>query len=217
LASVIAPWSNGGRQFLWLVRKRDSFAAEVSQFNAISAITPIRFRQREQSVIIMKTFITCVIVLSAILWGSPGMALATRVIINLSDQRASLVEQGRITLVSPVASGKPGWQTPTGNFSIFSKDINHFSGNFGSVVDAYGRVVNSSATPGSYLPRGGHFDPRRCRTSWNSARQLGCTPDTSQDTLRPTDACGCLEISLLYFFSGFKSELQSRSSVALTI
>ena len=107
----------------------------------------------------MKTFITCVIVLSAILWGSPGMASATRVIINLSDQRASLVEQGRITLVSPIASGKPGWQTPTGNFSIFSKDINHFSGSFGSVVDAYGRVVNSSATPGSYLPRGGHYRP----------------------------------------------------------
>ncbi len=84
------------------------------------------------------------------------MASETRVIINLSDQRASLVEQGKITLVSPIASGKPGWQTPTGNFCIFNKDINHLSRSFGSVVDAYGRVVSSSATPSTYLPRGGH-------------------------------------------------------------
>jgi lipoprotein-anchoring transpeptidase ErfK/SrfK len=87
------------------------------------------------------------------------MASETRVIINLSNQRVLLVEQGRITLVSPIASGKPGWQTPTGNFSIFSKDINHLSRSFGSVVDAYGRVVNSSATPGTFLPRGDHYEP----------------------------------------------------------
>jgi len=87
------------------------------------------------------------------------MASQTRVIINLSDQRVSLVERGRITLISPIASGKPGWQTPAGNFSIFSKDINHLSRSFGSVVDAYGRVVNSSATPGTSLPRGDHYLP----------------------------------------------------------
>jgi lipoprotein-anchoring transpeptidase ErfK/SrfK len=107
----------------------------------------------------MKTFIHYVTIISALLWGSAGMASETKVIINLSDQRVSLVEQGRITLVSPIASGKPGWQTPTGNFSIFSKDINHLSRSFGSVVDAYGRVVNSSATPGTYLPRGDHYRP----------------------------------------------------------
>jgi hypothetical protein len=41
--------------------------------------------------------------------------LATRVIINLSDQRSSLIQQGRITLVSPMASGKPGWSTRDAN------------------------------------------------------------------------------------------------------
>ena len=87
------------------------------------------------------------------------MASETRVIINLSDQRVPLVQQGRITLVSPIASGKPGWSTPTGNFSIFNKDIDHRSRSFGSVVDAYGRMVNSNATPGSYVPRGGHYRP----------------------------------------------------------
>src|SRR5260221_809632 len=87
------------------------------------------------------------------------MASETRVIINLSDQRASLVEQGKRTRVHPIDSGKPGWQTPTGNFRILNKDITHLSRSFGSVVDAYGRVVSSSATPSTYLPRGGHDRP----------------------------------------------------------
>jgi hypothetical protein len=51
------------------------------------------------------------------------MAAESRVIINLSEQRAYLVEHSKVTLISPIASGKPGWQTPTGNFTIFSKDI----------------------------------------------------------------------------------------------
>jgi lipoprotein-anchoring transpeptidase ErfK/SrfK len=107
----------------------------------------------------MKTCLNYVIALSALLLGSPGMASQTRVIINLSDQRVSLVQQGRITLVSPIASGKPGWSTPRGNFSVFSKDIGHRSRSFGSVFDAYGRVVNSNATPSSHVPRGGHYQP----------------------------------------------------------
>ena len=107
----------------------------------------------------MKTCLNCVIALSALLLGSPGIASQTRVIINLSDQRVSLVQQGRITLVSPIASGKPGWSTPRGNFSVFNKDIDHRSRSFGSVVDPYGRVVNSNATPSSYVPRGGHYQP----------------------------------------------------------
>ena len=107
----------------------------------------------------MKTFANCVIALLTFLLENVGLASKTRVIVNLSDQRVSMVEQGRITLVSPIASGKPGWSTPTGNFRIFNKDIDHRSRSFGSVVDAYRRVVNSNATPSSHVPRGGHYEP----------------------------------------------------------
>jgi lipoprotein-anchoring transpeptidase ErfK/SrfK len=107
----------------------------------------------------MKTCCMCPIVLSALLWGSQALASETRVIINLSGQTVSLVQQGRITLMSPIASGKPGWSTPTGNFKIFNKDIDHQSRSFGLVVDGYGRVVNSNATPGSHVPRGCHYEP----------------------------------------------------------
>lgn len=107
----------------------------------------------------MKRYYHLVILLAAALVGSVGLASETKVIINLSDQRACLVEQGRITLVSPIASGKPGWSTPTGNFRILNKDVDHRSRSFGLVIDAYGRVVNANASPGSYVPRGGHYEP----------------------------------------------------------
>jgi len=87
------------------------------------------------------------------------MRSGTRVIINLSEQRAYLIEDGKVSLVSPIASGKPGWSTPTGNYSVISKDIDHRSQSFGLIVDNWGRIVSSSATPGSYVPRGSHYEP----------------------------------------------------------
>src|SRR6476660_2414870 len=74
-----------------------------------------------------------------------AMRLGTRVIINLSEQRAYLIEGGKVSLISPIASGKPGWSTPTGNFSVIRKDIDHRSQNFGEVIDGSGRMANSNA------------------------------------------------------------------------
>lgn len=83
----------------------------------------------------------------------------TRVIINLSEQRAYLIEGGKVSLVSPIASGKPGWSTPTGKFAIFTKDIDHRSQSFGLVLDGSGRIADSSATPNTYVPPGFHYQP----------------------------------------------------------
>src|SRR5258708_1094044 len=88
--------------------------------------------------------------LPAVIWTSVAGASETKVIVNLCEERAYLIEQGEVTLVSPIASGKPGWAAPTGNFRIFDKDLDHRSRSFGSVFDAYGRVVDSNATPGSH-------------------------------------------------------------------
>jgi lipoprotein-anchoring transpeptidase ErfK/SrfK len=83
----------------------------------------------------------------------------TRVIINLSEQRAYLIEAGKVSLISPIASGKPGWSTPTGSFSILSKDIAHRSQSFGSVVDGSGRITTLNATPSTYVPPGDYYQP----------------------------------------------------------
>src|ERR1700731_2441455 len=83
----------------------------------------------------------------------------TRVIINLSEQRAYLIENGKVSLISPIASGKAGWSTPTGNFSIMSKDIDHHSQSFGSVIDPSGSIADANATPGTHVPTGFHYQP----------------------------------------------------------
>jgi hypothetical protein len=139
----------------------------------------------------MKRFFQFFIALAAVLWAGTGMASQTRVVINLSEQKAYLIKQGKVILVSPISSGRRGWSTPTGHFRVFSKDIDHRSGSFGSVIDAAGRVINSNATPGSHVPRGGHFQPAPMRTTWNSARRLGCTAVIFLGTLRPMGAYGC--------------------------
>jgi len=53
-----------------------------------------------------------------------AFASENRVIVDLSEQRADLVEQGNLTLISPIASGKPGGSTPTGQFRVLRKDAN---------------------------------------------------------------------------------------------
>jgi lipoprotein-anchoring transpeptidase ErfK/SrfK len=83
----------------------------------------------------------------------------TRVVINLSEQRAYLIEDGKVSLISPIASGRPGWSTPTGQFSIIGKDIDHRSQSFGSIFDASGRIVTSSATPSTFVPPGFQYRP----------------------------------------------------------
>jgi lipoprotein-anchoring transpeptidase ErfK/SrfK len=83
----------------------------------------------------------------------------TRVIINLSEQRAYLIENAKVSLISPIASGKPGWSTPTGNFSVINKDIDHHSQSFGSVIDGSGQVTIPNATPGTHVPAGSHYRP----------------------------------------------------------
>jgi lipoprotein-anchoring transpeptidase ErfK/SrfK len=88
-----------------------------------------------------------------------SMHSGTRVVINLSEQKAYLIEDGKVSLVSPIASGKPGWSTPTGHFSVISKDIDHRSQSFGLIVDGSGRIASSDATPGTHVPPGFHYLP----------------------------------------------------------
>ena len=104
---------------------------------------------------------TAVLVLALVILGAAPEVRAQRtsVILNLTEQAAYLLENGRVTLVSPIASGKEGWGTPVGRYHITNKDLNHVSADFGLVVDSYGRIVNPDATPGTRVPPGCHYMP----------------------------------------------------------
>jgi len=83
----------------------------------------------------------------------------TAVRIDLTQQTAYLVENGRVALISPIASGKEGWGTPAGKFRVISKDLNHVSADFGLIVDAYGRTIDPNATPSTPIPPGCRYMP----------------------------------------------------------
>src|SRR5215469_8571544 len=135
------------------VRERTALAASNPSSGAHLARRPKQIASAETSGRRdMKSYLQLLIGVTLVGWVSAGMASETRVVINLSEQRAYLIEQGRVALVSPIASGKPGWRTPMGDFRIFNKDIDHRSRSFGSVLDRWGRAVNSNATPGSHVP-----------------------------------------------------------------
>jgi lipoprotein-anchoring transpeptidase ErfK/SrfK len=105
--------------------------------------------------------------------GANLRAQHTAVLINLTQQTAYLFENGRVALISPIASGKEGWGTPAGRYQVIKKDLNHVSGDFGLVVDAYGRIVNPDATPRSRVPAGCHYMPAPMPDYMQFGRYLG--------------------------------------------
>lgn len=67
-----------------------------------------------------------------------------RVVVDLSDQEASLYRGKHRTAVSRISSGREGYGTPTGSFRVISKDEDHRSNLYGDYVDARGRVVRAN-------------------------------------------------------------------------
>jgi hypothetical protein len=55
----------------------------------------------------MKRFLGFFIAFAAVLWGGIEVASPISVVINLSEQKAYLVERNKVLLVSPISSGKP--------------------------------------------------------------------------------------------------------------
>lgn len=82
---------------------------------------------------------------------------AAEIRLDLSHQTAYLLQDGAVVATSPIASGRRAHPTPTGNFRVVEKDIDHRSTMYGKVYNAQGRVVISDADSDSPVPRGGHF------------------------------------------------------------
>src|SRR2546422_7200450 len=83
--------------------------------------------------------------------------------IDLQEQTAYLVQDGRVVLSTPVSSGRYGHLTETGSFRIIDKERSHFSTMYGKIVDAHGRTIVSDADADMRVPRGGKFIPAPMR------------------------------------------------------
>jgi hypothetical protein len=60
----------------------------------------------------------------------------TSVEIDLQEQMAYLLQNGRPVLASPISSGRYGPLSKTGSFTILEKERSHYSSMYGKIVDA---------------------------------------------------------------------------------
>jgi len=74
-------------------------------------------------------------------WDGDGVPGAPAIVINLHEQKALFYKGGKLVGVSPVSSGREGFDTPSGNFKVVQKDKDHASNLFGDYVDASGKVI----------------------------------------------------------------------------
>src|SRR5436309_13794253 len=79
--------------------------------------------------------------------------------IDLQEQMAYLLQNGRPVLASPISSGRYGHLTKTGSFAILEKERTHYSSMYGKIVDASGNTVVADADADRSVPRGGEFIP----------------------------------------------------------
>src|SRR5512140_1076735 len=78
----------------------------------------------------------------------------TSVEIDLQEQRAYLLQNGRPVLASPISSGRYGHLTRTGSFTVLEKESNHHSSMYRTIVDASQNSAAADAEAHIELPLG---------------------------------------------------------------
>jgi hypothetical protein len=83
----------------------------------------------------------------------------TSVEINLEEQMAFLLQNGRVVLASPISSGRYGHLTERGSFKVLERERTHYSSLYGKIVDSRGNTIVADADADMTVPAGGKFIP----------------------------------------------------------
>jgi len=95
-------------------------------------------------------------------WNDDGASGAPKIVVHIGEQKAYFYKGKRVVGESTVSTGKPGFSTPPGHYTVLSKDADHVSTIFGDYVDDYGNVVRSNIDARKdSRPKGAHFDGAR--------------------------------------------------------
>ena len=97
--------------------------------------------------------------LAIVICAPTSLRAQTSVEIDLQEQTAYLLQNGRPVLASPISSGRYGHLTRTGSFKILEKERTHYSSMYGKIVDARGNTIVADADADMPVPRGGKFIP----------------------------------------------------------
>ena len=74
-------------------------------------------------------------------WDGDGLSGPPSIRISLGEQRAYFYKGGQLVGISILSTGREEHGTPTGNYKIIQKDIDHKSNLYGDYVDPYGNVI----------------------------------------------------------------------------
>ena len=91
-------------------------------------------------------------------WHGDGVSGSPKIVVSLSAQRAQFFKGNKLVGESTISTGKVGFETPPGHYSVIQKDQNHFSSEFGEFVSDSGEVVKSNVdVRKDSQPAGSHF------------------------------------------------------------
>ena len=95
-------------------------------------------------------------------WNDEGTSGKPRIIVHIGEQQAYFYKGKTLVGETTVSTGKPGFSTPPGHYTVVSKDAEHVSSVFGDYVDEYRNVVRSNIdSRKDTRPKGSHFDGAR--------------------------------------------------------
>lgn len=107
----------------------------------------------------VQLFVRIIVGLAIVICAPTSLRAQTSVEIDLQEQTAYLLQNGRPVLASPISSGRYGHLTRTGSFKILEKERTHYSSMYGKIVDARGNTIVADADADMPVPRGGKFIP----------------------------------------------------------
>ena len=95
-------------------------------------------------------------------WHDEGASGSPKIVVHTGEQKAYFYKGKTLVGETTVSTGKPGFGTPPGHYTVVSKDVDHVSTAFGDYVDGSGNVVRSNIdSRKDHQPKGTHFDGAR--------------------------------------------------------
>jgi lipoprotein-anchoring transpeptidase ErfK/SrfK len=95
-------------------------------------------------------------------WHDEGASGPPKIAVHIGEQKAYFYKGKTLVGWTTVSTGKPGFGTPPGHYTVLSKDVDHVSTAFGDYVDDQGNVVRSNIDARKdSRPKGTHFDGAR--------------------------------------------------------